>query len=60
MWIPPLNCSYAVVDANSVDPDQIMHFVMTTNSVDPDLMSHSVASDLGLYCLPVTLLGHPD
>ena len=28
-----------------------------TNSRDPDQMLCSVASDLGLHCLPVTLLG---
>ena len=27
------------------------------NSGDPDRTPHSVASDLGLYCLPVTVLG---
>ena len=27
------------------------------NSGDPDQMPHSVASDLGLHCLPVILLG---
>ena len=27
------------------------------NSEDPDQMPHSAASDLGLHCLPVTLLG---
>ena len=27
------------------------------NSGDPDQMPHSVASDLGLHCLSVTLLG---
>ena len=27
------------------------------NSGDPDQMPHSVASDLGLHCLPITLLG---
>ena len=27
------------------------------NSGDPDQMTHSVASDLGLHCLPITLLG---
>ena len=26
------------------------------NSVDPDQMPHSVASDLGLHCLPMSLL----
>ena len=26
------------------------------NNVDPDQMPHSVASDLGLYCLPMSLL----
>ena len=31
-----------VVDANSEDPDQTLHFVV---------------SDLGLHCLPITLLG---
>ena len=30
--------------------------IMLTINVDPDLMSHYVASDLGLHCLPVTLL----
>ena len=28
-----------------------------TNSGDPDQMPHSVASDLGLHYLPITLLG---
>ena len=27
------------------------------NSGDPDQMPHSVASDLGLHCLPVTYIG---
>ena len=27
------------------------------NSGDPDQTPHSAASDLGLHCLPVTLLG---
>ena len=27
------------------------------NSGDPDQTPHSVASDLGLHCLPITLLG---
>ena len=31
--------------ANSGDPDQILHFA---------------ASDLGLHCLPINLLGSPD
>ena len=26
------------------------------NSGDPDQMPHSVASDLGLHCLPITIL----
>ena len=26
------------------------------NSEDPDQMPHSAASDLGLHCLPITLL----
>ena len=30
--------------------------VVNANSVDPDQMPHSVESDLGLYCLPNTLL----
>ena len=29
------------------------------NNRDPDQMPHSVASDLGLHCLPITLLGLP-
>ena len=27
------------------------------NSGDPDQMPHSAVSDLGLYCLPVSLFG---
>ena len=27
------------------------------NNEDPDQMLHSAASDLGLHCLPITLLG---
>ena len=27
------------------------------NRGDPDQMPHSAASDLGLHCLPITLLG---
>ena len=27
------------------------------NSGDPDLMPHFAVSDLGLHCLPITLLG---
>ena len=27
------------------------------NGGDPDQISHSAASDLGLHCLPTTLLG---
>ena len=27
-----------------------------TNSGDPDQIPHSVTSDLGLHCLPITLL----
>ena len=30
--------------------------VVNANSVDPDQMSHSAAFDLGLHCLPVSLL----
>ena len=30
------------------------------NSRDPDQMPHSVVADLGLHCLPNTLLGSPD
>ena len=30
---------------------------LLANSGDPDQMSLSVASDLALHCLPVTLLG---
>ena len=31
------------------------------NSGDPDQMLHSVASDLGLHCLPITLFkGSPN
>ena len=30
--------------------------VINANSVDPDQMPHSAASDLGLYCLPMSHL----
>ena len=30
--------------------------VVNANSVDPDQMPHSAASDLGLYCLPTSQL----
>ena len=30
--------------------------VLNENSVDPDQMPHSAASDLGLRCLPMSLL----
>ena len=30
---------------------------LLVNSRDPNRTPHSVASDLGLYCLPVTLMG---
>ena len=29
---------------------------MLANNVDPDQMPHYVASDLGLHCLPMTVL----
>ena len=29
---------------------------MLANTVDPDQTPHNVASDLGLHCLPMTLL----
>ena len=29
---------------------------MLANNVDPDQAPHNVAPDLGLHCLPVTLL----
>ena len=31
--------------------------VFNANSADPDQMPHSVESDLGLHCLPFTLVG---
>ena len=31
--------------------------VFNGNSVDPDQMLHSAASDMGLHCLTITLLG---
>ena len=36
-----------------------IHFLWKSlfpNNVDPDQMRHHMASDLGLYCLPLTLL----
>ena len=30
--------------------------ILLANNVDPDQMPHDVASDLGLHCLPMTLL----
>ena len=32
-------------------------FEIFANSGDPDQTPRSAASDLGLYCLPITLLG---
>ena len=32
-------------------------FELFTNSGNPDQAPHSAASDLGLHCLPITLLG---
>ena len=32
-------------------------FELFANSGDPDQMPRYVASDLGLHCLPITLLG---
>ena len=35
--------------------------ILFANSGDPDQAPHSVAYDLGLHCLPITLLrGSPD
>ena len=31
--------------------------ILLANYVDPDQMPHYVMSDLGLHCLPMTLLG---
>ena len=31
--------------------------VLYASGVDPDQMPHSAASDLGLHCLPIILLG---
>ena len=43
--------------ANSGDPDQTPHSVKVfANSGDLDQMPRSGASDLGLHCLPNTLL----
>ena len=33
---------------------------MLANNVDPDQTPHNVASELGLHCLPTTLLWFPD
>ena len=30
--------------------------ILLANTVDPDQMPHNVASDLGLHCLPITLI----
>ena len=30
--------------------------ILLANTVDPDLTPHYVASELGLHCLPMTLL----
>ena len=35
-------------------------FKLFANSEDPDQTPRSAASDLGLHCLPITLLGSPD
>ena len=33
---------------------------LVANNGDPDQTLHSAASDLGLHCLPILLLGSPD
>ena len=33
--------------------------ILLANSVDPDQMPHYVASDLGLHCLPIPFYGVP-
>ena len=35
----------------------ILREKLFANSQDPDQMPHSAASDLGLHCLPIILLG---
>ena len=32
------------------------NFCFKANSVDPDQMPHSAVSDMGLHCLPMSLL----
>ena len=34
----------------------VFFFISFSNSVEPDQMLHSVASDLGLHCLPMLIL----
>ena len=46
---------WKILLANNVDPDQMPHNV-AANTADPDQMPHYVASDLGLQCLPMTLI----
>ena len=36
----------------------IVHFIVKRNSVDPEQTPSSVASDLGLHCLPRSHLSH--
>ena len=33
---------------------EFLYKIMQANSEDPDQMPHSVASDLGLHCLPMS------
>ena len=38
------------------NPRALASSIFEANSEDPDQMPHNVASDLGLHCLPMTLL----
>ena len=62
-WTPP---HYILEDSNNdfryvrlCDLDILRKKMVElfANSGDPDQMLHSAASDLGLHCFPITLLG---
>ena len=42
-------CFYSIFDGK----------ILLANNADPDQMPHYVASDLGLHCLPMSLLWFP-
>ena len=54
IWKAPISVEW--VSGYFLPPSFIEIHLLNANSVDPDQTPRSVASDLGLYCLPKSLL----